>query len=137
MTASSRRIPSIASLYWENLPGDTAAAQAFADPHPDASDAHAIVASRRISHLFMFEGLDDALLCDHLHCGVFSQTHAAATLAGTLAGADPAVPLPPWLAVDTDLNRLANPLLYVYLPPDSVSPLPPFRLRIYSLMPPR
>lgn len=129
------RIPSISSLYWENLDGNAAAAAAFADSAPDAPVARSIVASRRISHLFMLEGPTDALIFDDLHTGIYSQAHAAATLAGTLAGAIPGTPLPPWLAVDTDLNRLANPDLFAYVPAsDSFVPLR-LPVRIYSLMP--
>ena len=129
------RIPSVASLFWENLPGNAAAAEAFADTSPGAENAAAIVASRRISHLFMLEGPVDALLFDDLRTGVYDQSHAAATLAAILSGAYPGAILPPWLAVDTDLNRLANPALFAYVPPrDAFVPLS-LPLRIYSLMP--
>ncbi|MBR6021480.1 MAG: hypothetical protein IK066_03565 [Kiritimatiellae bacterium] len=129
------RIPSVSSLYWENLDGNLDAVAAFGDPVPDAPDALAVVARRRVSHLFMVESLRDPLLFDHLRTGVFSPPHAARTLAGTLAGARPDAPLPPWLAVDTALNRLANPVLFTFLP--ARAGFAPFRypLRIYSLMP--
>ena len=130
------RIPSLASLYWENLPGNAAAAAAFADPDPDAPSAAAVVASRRVSHLFMLEGAQDALFFDHLHTGIYSHPHAAHTLAGILAGALPDVPLPPWLAVDPALNNLANPSLYTYVPPRCFFVPVRFPLRIYSLRPP-
>ena len=130
------RIPCVASLYWENLSGNTAAAAAFADPSPGATNALAIVSDRRVSHLLMLEGPAHALLFDDLHSGVFSQPHAAATLAGTLAGADSDNPLPPWLAVDTDLNRHANPALYSFIPPHNLFTPVAFPIRIYSLMPP-
>lgn len=130
------RIPAIASLYWENLPGNAAAAEAFADLAPDAPSAHAIVSERRISHLFMVEGGEDIVLFDHLHTGIVSASHAVNTFGGMLACATPGIPLPPWIAVDTDLNRLANPDMYVFIPRRKVFAPTRFPVRIYSLMPP-
>lgn len=129
------RIPSVASYYWENLPGNAAAAAAFADSAPGAPTAQAIVEDRRISHLLMFEGTRDAMLYDDLQTGVFSRDHAATTLAGILSGANPGAPIPSWLGVDPALNRLANPPLSTYVPPARRFATHPFTLRIYSLRP--
>ncbi len=84
----------------------------------------------------MFENPRDAILFDHLRTGLHSPPHAIRTLAGTLAGVIPDTPLPPWLAVDTDLNRLSNPILYTSIPPHGPVVATRFPLRIYSLMPP-
>lgn len=129
------RIPSVASYYWENLPGNADAAEAFADAAPGAPAARAIVESRRLSHLLVFEGARDAMLFDDLHNGIYSKGHAARTLSGILSGAAPGAPLPSWLAVDPDLNRLANPPLYTYIPSTGHFAASPFSLRIYSLHP--
>jgi len=129
----SARIPSLSSFYWENLPGDADAAAAFADPSPGAEAARSVVASRRLSHLLVFEGARDALLYADLRDGVHSKAHAARTLAGTLSGAAPGAPLPPWLGVDPALNRLANPPLRTFIPGAGRWAPHPFAIRIYSL----
>ena len=129
------RIPSVASYYWENLPGFAAAAVAFADSAPDAPTARAIAESRHLSHLLVFEGARDAMLYDDLHAGIFSRDHAARTLAGILSGAAPGTALPSWLGVDPALNRLANPPLFTWVPPARRFVTHPFALRIYSLRP--
>ena len=130
------RIPAVSSFYWENLPGNVDAATAFGDPSPAAPDALAVVNRRHVSHLFMIEGAQDAILFDHLRSGIYSTSHVVRTLGGTLAGAIPNTPLPPWLCVDTDLNRLSNPTLYTFIPPRGFFAPSRLPVRIYSLMPP-
>ena len=129
------RIPSVSSFYWENLPGNADASEAFADPAPSAPTSFSVVSRRRVSHLFMVEGAQDAILFDHLQTGVYSASHVVKTLGGTLAGINKGTALPPWLAVDTDLNRLANPTLYTFIPPRHFFAPSRYPVRIYSLMP--
>ena len=130
------RVPSVSSFYWENLPGNVDAAEAFGDPEPSAPDALGVVDRRHVSHLVMIEGAQDAILFDHLRSGIYSTAHVVRTLGGTLAGAIPNTPLPPWLCVDTDLNRLSNPTLYTFIPPRGFFAPSRLPVRIYSLMPP-
>lgn len=125
----------IASLYWENLEGDLAATAAFADPAPDAPVGRRLAVDRRITHVLMLEGSQDALMFYNLQTGLLDQSGAARTLGGLLAGAFPGATLPSWLGVDPDLNIAGNPHCFTFIPSIGKWYEDSWPVRIYTVRP--
>ena len=110
-------IPSLASLYWENLSGWRAEASIMADTSSGFSEALAVTRSRGITHLLSSPGSDAPLLIHHLATGVSNRSVAVfSTFCGHLTDPGLHSRLPSSLACDPTLQSAVNDPVLVRTP---------------------
>lgn len=98
-------IPSLASFYWENLPGWQAETAIMADTSPGFANALSIARDRGITHFLSATPSDAPLVFHHVATGVSNRTFAASrTFCGHLTHTQLFERLPPVLLDDSDFN---------------------------------